>query len=78
MAVARKNYIQRLQSDLGWVTLHTEKEDTIQKHFKETLAPPAPRNTNLNWEVLNSPAPDLHNLQNVFTETEVFNTLDQL
>lgn len=60
------------------MTSHIEKEGTIQKHFEETLAPPAPRNTDLNWEVLNPPTPDLHNLQDVFTETEVLNALEQL
>lgn len=42
------------------------------------LAPPAPHNTDLNWEAFNPSVLDLQSLQDDFTEAEILKALELL
>jgi hypothetical protein len=46
----RKNYIQRLKHNNGWVTDHGSKEVVVKNHFESVMEKGAPRALDLNWE----------------------------
>lgn len=67
----RKNHILRLKHNNGWVTGHEDKEEIITEHFSNTLGRTGRRKHDLNWQNLNFPDLELHELGAPFSEAEV-------
>ena len=67
----RRNHIQRLQQNGGWVTAHDDKASVVLDHFTRTLGQPPPRQIDLNWEALNTGSMDLDDLALPFSEDEI-------
>ena len=67
----RKNNIQRLQHQGGWVTTHEDKASIIQDYFAAVMGPPQPHVRDFNWEVLNAQRYDLDALGAPFTRDEI-------
>jgi hypothetical protein len=68
----RKNFIQRIAHNQGWVTDHNGKESLIKTHFSAVMGkgPPCPRD--FNWAGMSFPPLDLEDLGESFSELEVF------
>jgi hypothetical protein len=74
----RKNLIQRLKKNDGWVTSHAEKEQHIHNHFSLVLGVAAPRPLDLNWEVLDPVIEDLEDLGLPFSEDEISHAISDM
>jgi hypothetical protein len=74
----RKNLIQRLKKNDGWVTSHAEKEQHIHDHFSSVLGIAAPRPLDLNWEVLDPAIEDLEDLGLPFSEDEISHAISDI
>jgi hypothetical protein len=48
----RKNYIQCLKHNNGWVTEHGAKEQIVHSHFNSTLKKGNARTLDFNWDAL--------------------------
>ena len=71
MPATRKNNIQRLQHQGGWVTTHEDKTLIIQDYFVVAIGPPQSQARDFNWEVLNTQRFDLEALAAPFTRDEI-------
>jgi hypothetical protein len=49
----RKNYIQRLKNDRGWVTDHRAKEQVVQTHFQSVMSKGDTSSVDFNWDAIN-------------------------
>jgi hypothetical protein len=74
----RKNHIQRLKHNQGWVTDHIAKEEIVSNHFQTIMGTRVARSNDFNWEELNFATTDLHSLGDPFTEEEVKCAIDQM
>jgi hypothetical protein len=74
----RKNHIQRLKHNHGWVTEHSEKEQVVYNHFHAIMRKGVTRTHDFNWEVLYFDRPDLQSLSDPFTEEEVKQAINQM
>jgi hypothetical protein len=74
----RKNHIQRLKHNQGWVTDHNAKEEIVSNHFQTIMGTRVAPSNDFNWEELNFATTDLHSLGDPFTEEEVKCAINQM
>jgi hypothetical protein len=74
----RKNHVQWLKHNHGWVTEHNAKEEIVSNHFNSIIGTRAARPHDFNWDELNFPSVDMLSLGNPFTEAEVKSAIDQM
>jgi hypothetical protein len=67
----RKNYIQHLKNNNGWVTKHEAKEQVVHNHFQEVIHKSNDRGFDFNWDAFHFEEPNLTNLGDTFSEEEV-------
>ena len=64
----RKNHIQRIMDDHGWITKHDAKEKIIADHFSNVMMKGCRGTKDFDWEELNVESHGLHNLDSPITE----------
>ena len=75
----RKNFIYKLTTDDGLVlTKHEEKEQNIFNFYSTLLGENLDRGVTVNLEALNAPNLDLSELDDPFSEEEVWKTISSL
>ena len=74
----RKNHIQKLQHNGGWVTSHEDKAKLIFDHFSQTLGRPPLRQMDLNWAEINPAAHDLEDLALPFSIDEIKTAIESM
>jgi hypothetical protein len=74
----RKNHIQRLKHNNGWVTNHGAKEQIVHSHFMSTLKKGPPRSLDFNWGAFHFTEPDLSSLGDSFSEEEVRKAINSM
>jgi hypothetical protein len=74
----RKNFIQRLKHNNGWVTDHGTKEQVIHNHFRSIMHRGRARTVDFNWESIHFESPNMDSLGVPFTEEEVRNAINQM
>ena len=74
----RKNYIQRLMRNDGWVTSHAEKEAIVHDHFSTVLQRPPPRTRSLNWDAINIAPTSLDGIDSPILEAEVLHAISSM
>jgi hypothetical protein len=74
----RKNFIQRLKHNNGWVTDHGSKEVVVKNHFESVMKKGDPMALDLNWEAIHFEETNLDSLGDPFSEKEVRNAIHQL
>jgi hypothetical protein len=67
----RKNQIQRLKHNGGWVTEHKRKEKFVHEHFASVTRRGVPRTKDLNWESLQLGNVAMDGIDAPFLEEEV-------
>jgi hypothetical protein len=67
----RKNYIQRLKHNNGWVTDHGAKAQVIHNHFHSVMGRCEMRTVDFNWETLHFDNLNLESMDVPFSEEEV-------
>jgi hypothetical protein len=74
----RKNHIQRLKHNNGWVTEHGAKEDVIHNHFNSVMGPGNARTIDFNWNIFHFEEPNLASMGDPFAEEEVHKAINQM
>ena len=74
----RKNHIQRLKHNDGWLTTHEDKENVILEHFSKTLGRPPLRQLDFNWMVVDPSTHALEDLDLPFSELEIKEAIDDM
>jgi mannosylglycoprotein endo-beta-mannosidase len=77
-ARGRKNYIQRLKNDRGWVTDHRAKEQVVQTHFQSVMSKGDTSSVDFNWDAINLQESNLSTLGDAFSKDEVRNAINQM
>jgi hypothetical protein len=67
----RKNYIQRLKHNHGWVTDHGANAQVIDNHFHSVMGRGEARSVDFNWETLHFNNLNLESMDALFSEEEV-------
>jgi hypothetical protein len=73
----RKNYIQRIKHNNGWVT-HGAKEQIVQNHFRSVMGRGDTHTVDFNWDALHFDNPNLAPLGDPFSVEEVRNAINQI
>jgi hypothetical protein len=74
----RKNYIQRIKHNNGWITDHVAKEHVVHNHFNAVMGRGNARSVDFNWEAIHFDNPNLASMGDPFTEDEVRNAINQM
>jgi hypothetical protein len=74
----RKNFIQRLRHQGGWLYSHADKQRLVQDHFATNMTSPLPRARDFSWADLGLSAPNLSTLDAPFTVDEIWQAICQL
>jgi hypothetical protein len=74
----RKNYIQCLKHNNGWVTDHEAKAQVIHNHFHLVMGRGEMRSVDFNWETLHFDNPNLESMDVPFSEEEVRVAINQM
>jgi hypothetical protein len=76
--IRRKNYIQHLKHNNGWVTDHGAKAQVIHNHFHLVMGRGEMRSVDFNWETLHFDNPNLESMDVPFLEEEVCVAINQM
>jgi hypothetical protein len=74
----RKNHIQRIKHNGGWVTNHSQKEKIIHDHFATVMGRGPPREYDFNWESIAFSEVPMTGIEDPFSEEEVHNAISQM
>jgi hypothetical protein len=71
----RKNFIQRLRHEGGWIFNHEDKQRLIQDHFTNVMNAHPIRSRDFSWPDLDLPTLDLTSLDSPFSDEEIWRVI---